>query len=656
MLSNMILKQKASLVLSALLLLGTTGQSQKDQRPQPTWLFGGSAAANFNYFRGTTQTLNDRVSVPTAFHKGSGVKPYLSLLTEYRPNKRWGGMLNVAFDNRGGKFNGVMAPCDCPANLNTNISYLTIEPAVRLAPFSSAFYLFAGPTLNFNIRNSFTYTQDKQPDRTDEWSNIRNTSLSAQAGAGYEFSLSPATSSKQLTLAPFVSFLTDIGHQPRSTESWSFYTIRTGVALKWGKVKAAPSKQAAAAPSVPPSMQKELQFSVRAPIAVPASRKVNETFALRNSVFFDNGSANIPARYVVLNTRSAASFNEARLQDDQPKNLTTGRSARQLAVYHNILNILGDRMRTNPGSSIILTGAAAKNPAEGKQMAENIKQYLVTVFGVEANRIATAGRNKPSIPSEQPGATKELILLREGDRRVDIESSSPELLLQVGGTTTAFLKPVQITAVQEDPLDSHMIFTATGADDLLRSWSVNVTDAKGGRQTYGPFITEKASISGRTILGNNTQGNYKIELQGITKDGSSIRRETSVNLVAANEPKQEGLRYSILFDFDKASTVGAYDQFLTGIVTPLITNNSRLVIHGHTDIIGDEKHNHTLSHSRAVSAKEIIERAVLASGKTGVTFETFGFGENAAMAPFENNLPEERFYNRTVIIDIIPGK
>jgi hypothetical protein len=32
------------------------------------------------------------------------------------------------------------------------------------------------------------------------------------------------------------------------------------------------------------------------------------------------------------------------------------------------------------------------------------------------------------------------------------------------------------------------------------------------------------------------------------------------------------------------------------------------------------------------------------------------FGEDAGMAPFENNLPEERFYNRAVIIDIIPVK
>jgi len=32
----------------------------------------------------------------------------------------------------------------------------------------------------------------------------------------------------------------------------------------------------------------------------------------------------------------------------------------------------------------------------------------------------------------------------------------------------------------------------------------------------------------------------------------------------------------------------------------------------------------------------------------------YGFGEDENLAPFENKLPEQRFYNRTVMIDIIP--
>ena len=44
------------------------------------------------------------------------------------------------------------------------------------------------------------------------------------------------------------------------------------------------------------------------------------------------------------------------------------------------------------------------------------------------------------------------------------------------------------------------------------------------------------------------------------------------------------------------------------------------------------------------------------SGRTDVIFESHGFGENPDQAQFDNRLPEQRFYNRTVIIDIIPAQ
>ena len=92
------------------------------------------------------------------------------------------------------------------------------------------------------------------------------------------------------------------------------------------------------------------------------------------------------------------------------------------------------------------------------------------------------------------------------------------------------------------------------------------------------------------------------------------------------------------------------------MVSPLISDGSTVIIHGHTDIIGDDQYNQNLSVDRAQQTQKIIEHALSQLGRTGVKFETFGFGEEASHSPFENNLPEERFYNRTVIIDIIPVK
>lgn len=653
-------KHKAAIILFTVMFAGTAGHTQnkspiENARPQPVWWLGASGAANFNSYRGTTQTINSSFSTPTAFHKGKGIKPYVSVLAEYRPNKVIGGMLNIAFDNRGGKFATVMAPCNCEADLSTNISYIAVEPSLRIAPFSSKFYLFAGPTLNFNVSKDFTYTQELQKERKAEWGNIRRTAVSAQAGAGIDIPVSSRTSRTQTTLSPFVSFLTDIGHEPRSEESWSFYTVRAGVAIKFGKSKKATKPVAQPAPT-PAQVEQEVQFSIRAPKAVPVERKVKESFPLRSSVFFDQGSTTIPARYVVLNNTQAKAFKEEQLQVSQPANLNNGRSSRQLVVYHNILNIVGDRLRSNPGTTITLTGASDKNPAEGKMLAENIKQYLVNTFGINGSRISTEGRDKPLLPSQQPGATKELALLREGDRRVDISSSSPELLLQVGGSPAQILKPVYIKEVQADLLDSQVMFNVIGASELLNSWNIEITDDKGSVQRYGPFTKDQASVSGKTILGNSTGGNYKFVMLGKTKTGRSVRKESVVHLAKTDDSKQEGLRYSILFDFDNSKSVASYEKFLTANVAPLISDYSTVIIHGHTDEIGDEKYNETLSLERAAGVRQTLESALLKAGKKGVRFETFGFGENSYMSPFGNTLPEERFYNRTVIIDIIQAK
>jgi outer membrane protein OmpA-like peptidoglycan-associated protein len=643
-------------ILFAFLLVfsAITGFAQTTPRVQPTWWFGQSGAVNFNHYNGTTQTLNATTKAPTAFHEGKGVKPYFSLLTEYRPGKMLGGMLNLAFDNRGGKFDEVMAPCNCPANLSTNLSYFTIEPSLRLAPFKSSFYLFAGPTVSFNVSRSFEYNQDKQPDVKADWSEIKKTLLSAQAGAGLDIPISKKESLTQMTLSPFASFQSDFGHNPRSIESWSVYSIRTGIALKFGSARGKKTTELSHTDIKP--LDNEVQFSVRAPKIVPAGRNVKETFPLRNSVFFDGGSASIPNRYILLNNNQAGAFREALLQDGQPSNLNTGRSARQLTVYHNILNIIGDRLRANPASTILLSGAADKNAPEGKQMAENIKQYLVNVFGINESRITTEGREKPVIPSEQPGATKELDLLREGDRRVDITSNSPELLLQVGGKASPFLAPVQINAVQADPLDSHVIFTNQGASELLKSWSVSLTDQQGNVQRYGPFTKDQASVPGSTILKNNLVGNYKVMMTGETNTGNIVQKESFISLQKNVTLSQEGLRYSILFDFDRSKTISSYETFLSDVVTPLIPENGYVIIHGHTDIIGEESYNHTLSNDRAKGTQLILEQSLARAGKKGVNFETYGFGEDENMAPFENNLPEKRFYNRTVIIDIVTNK
>lgn len=173
-----------------------------------------------------------------------------------------------------------------------------------------------------------------------------------------------------------------------------------GAALKFGFGKKMPIILGAELPDP------IVRFSVIAPKNIPTIRKVREIFPLRNYVFFDNGST-IPNEYELISKEQVKNFKEDQLDMFVPKG-ASGRSQRQMIVYYNVLNILGDRMNKNTAMTINLVGSSNVGPQDGMDMAESVKQYLVSVFSINPSRIETEGKVKPKIPSEQPGATREL--------------------------------------------------------------------------------------------------------------------------------------------------------------------------------------------------------------------------------------------------------
>ncbi len=616
-----------ALLLCIAMLVPLVLHAQESRRQQPAWWFGVALGPNFNSYSGDIRSLNDDVPSVPSFTKGSGVGVFLSPLLEYRPDPVWGGMLFLGFDGRGGGFDDVES--GGTHSLSAAMNYISFEPSVRMTPFEPALYFFAGPRLGFNIAKSFKYTPPGGGTTNGDWKDARGSVFAFQIGAGYDIPITSAGAGTQAELSPFLAF--HFGQGPRSSESWSITTIRLGVGLKFGSGSGAAQ-----------IAESETQFTVRAPKIIPNQRKVKETFPMRNYVFFDAGSTAIPQRYMQLSADRAASFREEELLQPQPSDLG-GRSRRQLTVYYNILNIIGDRMRRHPSASIRLIGSSDGGAQTGKQYADAVKTYLVDRFGIDGGRIATEGREKPPIPSEVPGATRELDLVRPEDQRVEITSASPEML-----------EPVQIISLQEDPLDSDVLLSVSGAEQNLSSWSIEVTDENGGVKRFGPFTAEQERVSGKAILGDRSQGRYTVALIAETKGGQTFRKEETIQLRKTDEPEgAPGLRFSILFEFDQSKTVATYDRFLSQTVAPLIPNGGSVIIHGHTDIIGEESHNLRLSKDRAQETMAILQRELKRLGTANVKFDTYGFGEDVRRAPFDNRLPEERFYNRTVIIDIV---
>ena len=651
--NNLTLKSMLTIAL-VWLSIPTPVQAQEVQYTKPSWWFGVAAGANFNFYDGSTYKLNSDFTPPATFHEAKGVGLFVAPLLEYhRPDARLGFMLQAGYDNRKAKFDQVVTPCDCPADLKTNISYITVEPSLRFAPFKSNFYLFGGPRFAFNVNKSFNYQlginpaypdQAASPEVKGDLSDVRKTIISMQIGLGYDIPLSSQNSKTQFVLSPFASFHPYFGQDPRSIETLNITTIRAGVALKFGQGHLIPM------PDDNTTAEPEVQFSVNAPANVPIKRRVREVFPLRNYVFFNAGSSEIPSRYKLLKKDEVKDFREDQLEMVTPIN-QSGRSERQMNVYYNVINILGDRMIKNPSTTITLVGSSEKGEQEGKEMAESVKLYLVNIFGINSSRITTKGQLKPDIPSYQPGGTLELELLREGDRRVSIESSSPVLLAEFQSGPD--LKSSDITTLQEAPAESDVVFDVKGANEAFSVWSVQATDENGKVQSFGPYTQESVSISRKSILGDKTEGDYKIIMTGQTKSGKSVSKETSVHIARWTPAKIEnGIRYSIIFEFNESKAITIYKKYLTDVVATKIPMNGTVIIHGHTDIIGDDDHNLKLSQARANEVKSIIEDALAKSNRTDVKFEVTGYGEDLSRSPFDNKYPEERFYNRTVIIDV----
>src|SRR5262249_31901670 len=147
--------------------------------------------------------------------------------------------------------------------------------------------------------------------------------------------------------------------------------------------------------------------------------------------------------------------------------------------------------------------------------------------GVQADHITTVGREKPEIPSVQPGGTHELDLVRPEDRRVDIT-----------GTPIDVLEPLQIVSLQEDPLDSDVQLSLGPDETNLASWSVEVTDENGAVQHFGPYTTNEERIPGRSIIGTRKSGTYTVAMIGQTKSGGAVRQEQQIKLVRSDAPEE----------------------------------------------------------------------------------------------------------------------
>jgi outer membrane protein OmpA-like peptidoglycan-associated protein len=368
---------------------------------------------------------------------------------------------------------------------------------------------------------------------------------------------------------------------------------------------------------------------------------------LRNYVFFDKGSVVIPKRYVLLTKEQAKNFHEEQVEDFQVEEIE-GCSLKQMELYYNVLNIIADRIRKNPASSVILSGSSENGIEEGRLMSASIRDYFILVFDIDPSRIIIEDGSRPTIPSGHPGGTCELDHLREENRRVAITINSESLMTEFGYARAGEKDP------REKPkADSLVAFFIEGSP-IPESWSITLKDKKGNALNFGPYSELYAYVPVKYILGGENEGKYLITLHARLKSGKKINMKIEDPLILHIPliPEEE-LSYSMLFEFNQTKPVSIYEKYLNEVFIPKIPNGSLIIIHGHQDLIGGEAHNLRLPLERANEAKRLIEKGI---GNKNIKFEVYGFAEDEAVSATDNTLPETRYYGRTVLIRVIPAK
>ena len=359
---------------------------------------------------------------------------------------------------------------------------------------------------------------------------------------------------------------------------------------------------------------------------------------LLNYVFFDENKADLPERYRSTLPVPKKDFNEKVLSN---KNT--------IQTYYYLLHVIGYRLKKYNDTVLKLIGSLdGKNEKDielSKRRAENVKKFIVEHWEIEPSRISTESVeliNKASNPKTEEG--------RQENRRVELYSNDPRILepiitedtiLNVIPKTIRYEQEVFIKGgIANWQLDSYsglnsrtrtLLKRYSGEGEVIQNidWNVNDHAYKFNSSDtilhYEMLLTDKKSR--KTIV-------YKGDL-GIDRVALKQKRSELIGDVRKD-------KFSlILFDYNKAD-LGIENEKIISIVKKYIQDNSQVVISGFTDQIGNSTYNLKLSRLRAMQANKLLNYQ---------NTKVQAFGESRLL--YDNELPEGRFYCRTVQIEVI---
>jgi len=453
----------------------------------------------------------------------------------------------------------------------------------------------------------------------------------------------PLNSSGSFHLIPEVVF--DYGlTQMVSGLSWSVNTLQGGVSIGYTPIHTfEPPPPAPPQPPPPPppakpglsvgitaySVHNGLRDSTNLSVSIEEYYSTTLT-PLLPFVFFGLDNASIPGRYHALTTYDTAGF-QMRHTD----------STNNVVVYHDLLNIVGQRLRAHPKARITLTGCTSNEPQElgdpslAPSRAKAVSNYLETVWGIAPSRITLESRGLPAKPSslvQEEG--------KEENRRVEISA-----------TDQAILAPVLLPDTQLVSNPPMMQFEPkVSAQAGVQRWELYVTtDVMTLHHEFGSGQPKGWDWDLRAVSAKIPRTEDSLEF-GLIIDDSSGQEMTAtgtipVHQVTIKKKREERRadtvieRYTlVLFDFG-SSKIDPLNQRAIQYIHDQLTPGTRATITGYADRTGETALNVQLTEDRANAVAKMLGAE---------HSETKGLGNTSLL--FDNNIPEGRFYSRTVNI------
>ncbi len=470
----------------------------------------------------------------------------------------------------------------------------------------------------------------------------REVSSGPVTGTGTTFGLAGAIGvrlplGKHLTASPEIGYYYPL-NDVTPYYKWRISTLQAGVILSWGFGRAGDP----ASPDAPevaeerePSDLDELILAQIPPQDISIVETiVTETFPLLPYVFFDSASAAIPARYA----RPTGAVREAFDERELPH--------RSLGTYYNVLSIVGSRMSRDPKIRIRLNGTTDRKEETvpgvvdnlARSRAQEVKSYLVKEWGIDPARIAISTTAQPTFPSSM-----EYTEGAQENRRVEITSESDDLL--------APIIHERFSEYSVDPKEFHF-GTGEGISDAT-SWHLTVStggnvvwrdEGKGDLPSVlsWPLTKDMMASIGEA---SHRKDSLFCELT-VTKGERTAKAELAIPSSKTRFPFEVSRLSLIVFDFDKSEITAQNKRMVSSFVARSITPASTSSITGSTDRLGELEHNQELSEARAVAVRDLITTERPSATITSVK----GVGPGNLL--YDNDLPEGRYYCRTVQVEV----